>query len=105
MQVLPMRPGNYPLGSAQSRAAARSLLAARKASEGDEVRFEVRSIVDGTRINFDGLAEQLREARLKSYSEGSSPSLPACEGGQESNGRRLADSLSERIGKARERSR
>ena len=98
-----MRPGNYPLGSAQSRAAARSLLAARNASQGKELRFEVRSIVDGARINFDGLAEQLRVARRKGHAGELSPSLPACEGAQQPDQRTLADSLSERIRKARER--
>jgi hypothetical protein len=96
-----MRPGNYALGSAQSRAAARSLLAARKTSEGDELRFEVRSIVDGARINFDGLAEAIRTARTRSDAEESSSVLPACEGNEE----RLTDSLSEIIRKARERAR
>jgi hypothetical protein len=45
-----MRPGNYALGSPQSRAAARSLLVARKASEEDEPHFEAVSILDGSRL-------------------------------------------------------
>lgn len=44
--------GCLPLGSAQSRATAR-LLAARKVSEEDGLRFEVRSLVDGQRVNLD----------------------------------------------------
>ena len=65
MQVLPMKPGNYALGSPQSRAAARSLLEARKASKEDELHFQVVSIVDGSPVNFDGLAEAIRAGRMK----------------------------------------
>jgi hypothetical protein len=48
------RPGRFPLGSPQSRAAARALLLAREAGE-EEFRVECFSIVDGSRVNFDGL--------------------------------------------------
>jgi hypothetical protein len=46
------------LGSPQSRAAARFLVIAWKASKEDEQRFEVRSVVDGSRVNLDGLADR-----------------------------------------------
>ena len=59
------RLGDLPLGSPQSRAAARSLLDARKASEEDELRFQVVSILDGKPVNLDGLAERIREARAR----------------------------------------
>lgn len=97
------RPGGFPLGSAQSRAAARSLLAARKASDEDEIRFQVVSILDGKPVNLDGLAERLRAARLKDQAGGSLGSLPASQGGQNSGGERRADCLAERIRRARER--
>jgi len=83
--VLRMKPGNFPLGSAQSRAAARSLLAARKRSEA------------GKPGNLEGLAETIREVRMR-HRTGANPALV---GGQESIGR--ADCLSERIKRARER--
>jgi hypothetical protein len=41
------KPGRFPFGSVQSRAAARALVEARKASDEDEVRLVTRSIVDG----------------------------------------------------------
>ena len=58
------RPGALPLGSARSRAAARSLLAARKASEEDEIRYHCCSIIDGKPVNFDGLAKRIRAAKI-----------------------------------------
>jgi hypothetical protein len=38
------RPGNYPLGSAQSRAAARSLLVLKRAMEGEGIVFVLSAI-------------------------------------------------------------
>jgi hypothetical protein len=58
------RPGCFALGSEQSRAAARAMLIARKAREEDELHFEAVSILDGSRL-IDGLAETIREARMK----------------------------------------
>ncbi len=58
-------PGCFPLGSAQSRAAARSLLEARKASE-KGLHFEVRFLVDGKPVNLEGLAETIRDAKGQS---------------------------------------
>jgi hypothetical protein len=49
------RPGDYPLGSLQSRAAARAMLEARKRREGPWVV----SIEDLARENLDGLAERI----------------------------------------------
>jgi hypothetical protein len=76
--VLPMRPGDYALGSPQSRAAARALLVARKASEEDELYFEAVSILDGSRL-IDGSAETIREARMKNRAGVLPASLPATE--------------------------
>jgi hypothetical protein len=73
---------DYPLGSRQSRAAARAMLVARIASEKDELSFQVVSIVDGSRVNFDGLAERIRAVRMKDHGEGLPASLPS-EGGKE----------------------
>jgi hypothetical protein len=55
----------FPLGSLQSSVVARSLVAAWKASEEDELRFQVVSILDKKPVNLDGLAERLREARRR----------------------------------------
>jgi hypothetical protein len=44
-------------GSAQPRATAWSLVVARKASKEDELRFEVRQIIEGKRVDLRGLAE------------------------------------------------
>ncbi len=98
-----MKPGNYVLGSPQSRAAARSLLEARKASEEDELHFVAVSILDGSPLKFDGLAETIRAARMKSQTEDFPAPLPASEGRQESNRGRSADCLPKRIRKTRER--
>jgi len=57
-----VRPGCFPLGSPQSRAAARSLVAERKASEPDELRLEVRSIVDGKRVDLRACGSAQRGA-------------------------------------------
>jgi hypothetical protein len=63
--ALHSRLGDLPLGSLQSRAATRSLIAARKACEEDGLRFQVVSIVDGKPVNLGGLAEQMGEARVR----------------------------------------
>src|ERR1017187_188542 len=97
------RPGCFSLGSAQSRAAARAMLVTRKASEEDGLRFQVVSAVDGLPVNFDRLAETIRAARMRNRTGELPASLPESEDGQESNGERRADCLSERIRKARER--
>jgi len=55
------RLGDLPLGSLLSRAAARSLVAARRASEEGGLSFRCVSIIDGKPINFDGLADQVPE--------------------------------------------
>jgi hypothetical protein len=52
------RPGCFPLGSAQSRAAARAMLAARKESE-DGLCFVAFN--RGKRVNLDGLAGRSEE--------------------------------------------
>jgi len=60
------------------------MLEARKASEEDELRFQVVSAVDGSRVNFDELAETIRAARMR-IQAGESPRLfPAIEGGCQS---------------------
>ena len=59
------RPGCFALGSPESRAAARAMLVARKASEEHELRFQAVSILDGSPVNLDGLAEIIRAARMR----------------------------------------
>src|SRR5271170_6959057 len=98
-----LRVSDYPLGSPQSRAAARALLEARKASEESELHFVAVSILDGSPLNFDGLAETIRAGRMRARGEESFASLPASESGRECNEGRSADCLSERIRMARER--
>lgn len=77
------RPGRFPLGSAQSRAAARAMLVRRGTSKEDELHFEAVSILDGSRL-IDGLAETIREARMRNRAGVLPASLPATEGGQDS---------------------
>jgi hypothetical protein len=98
-----MKPGNYALGSPQSRAAARSLLVDRKASEEDQLRFQVVSMVDGSRVNFDGLAETIRAGRMRARGEESPAQFLASERGLDGHGEMGTDCLSERIRRARER--
>jgi hypothetical protein len=96
------RPGRFPLGSAQSRAAARALLLARKATEEKEL-FRVVYRADGSVAEIRGLAEQLRAA-IKAHEAGDSPArLPAIEGGPDSSGDGRPNCLAERIRMARER--
>ena len=95
-----LRPGGFPLGSALSRAAARSLLAARKVNE-EAVDFQTVSILDGKPARFDGtgLAEALNAARRKLEAGRS----PAPKNADESMAERREDCLSDRITKARQR--
>ena len=89
-----MKPGNYVLGSPQSRAAARSLLSKREASEVDEPQRSLQ-----------GLAEHIRVARMRLQGSELPVSLAARETRQRSNGGGSPACLSERIKKARERAR
>jgi hypothetical protein len=59
--------GGLPLGSLQSRAAARSLIAARQKSEQDGLRFQTVSVLDGKRADLTGLADKINEARRKNH--------------------------------------
>ena len=95
-----LRLSDYPLGSRESRAAARAMLVARNA---DELRFEVRSIVDGSRVNLDGLADTIRAARMRDRNGNIPAPIPANEASQQTNRGGSADCLLERIRKARER--
>jgi hypothetical protein len=97
------RPGCFALGSAQSRAAARAMLVTRKASEEDGLQFQTVSVVDGLPVNLDGLAEEIRAARMRIQAGELPASFPAIEGVEQSNGERGADCLSERIRRARKR--
>jgi hypothetical protein len=97
-----VRPGRFPVGSAQSRAAARALLVARKESEDDQ-RFQVVYRADGSVSEMRGLAEVIRAGRLRLDAGEGTASLPIDEGGQYFNGRRQTDCLAERIRRARER--
>jgi len=93
-------PGEYPLGSTQSRAAARAMLEARKAGE---LRFEAVSILDGSRLNCDGLAEVIRKVRMTGRAGEPPASSPACGGGLEGREGRRPECLSDRIKMARQR--
>jgi hypothetical protein len=57
--------GGFPLGSVQSRAAARSLIAARRQREQESLRFQAVSLLDGKPLYLDGLAERMRHAWLR----------------------------------------
>jgi hypothetical protein len=103
VQVLPMRPGNFALGSPQSRAAARAMLVARKASKEDELSFEAVSILDGSRLNCAGLADRMRAARMRDDVGGLPASLPTSDSEHENNAGRRADCLLERMRRAEER--
>ncbi len=94
------RPRCFPLGSAQSRAAARALLVAR---EREEVRYQVVSILDGKPANLDGLAELIRAARMKHETGESTDSLPGSERGRERGRGGATDCLAERLRRAEER--
>ena len=96
------RPGGFPVGSVQSRAAARVMLVARKASE-NELRFQVVSVVTGERVSLDGLADQIKAARLRIGAIGEQAAPPACQSGQDFSVGRQEDCLAERIRRARER--
>jgi hypothetical protein len=91
VHVFPMRPGAFPMGSPQSRAAARLPVGS------------TRSEMDGAHLSIDGLAERLRAARIR-YDAWESPvPVTAIEGGEENNGRGRADCLEERMRRAEER--
>lgn len=97
-----LRPGCFPVGSAQSRAAARAMLTTRRAGE-EDLRIQSFSVVDGSRVNLDGLAERIRAVRDR-LDVGESPaSIQRGERGQTSNRGRQADCLEERIKRAQER--
>ena len=78
------------------------MLEARKGSEGGFC-VVVRSIGDGSVVNFDGLAETIRAARMRIDAGGEQVALPASEGGQDFTRGRQADCLAERIRRARKR--
>ena len=96
-----LRLAKYPVGSRQSRAAARALLVARESKE--EFRVQCYSAVDGRPINFGGLAETISAARKRVEAEESGTPLPATEGSADFIRERRADCLAERIRRARER--
>jgi hypothetical protein len=84
-----LRLADYPVGSAQSRAAARRLADARTRSESDG--------------KLGWLADRIRAARMKARTGEMCDSLSAIDGWHGSNGERRPDCLLERIRKARER--
>jgi hypothetical protein len=86
VSVLFMKPGNYALGSTQSRAAARAMLIEREMSAGDSG--------DSTK----GLAEVIHAARMRVRGERSGEQVT-----QAYNRVRRPDCLAERIRQARER--
>ena len=95
-----IRPGCFALGSAQSRAAARAMLVARKAN-GERESVVYRA--DGSVAEIRGLAERIRAARMLDRAGEFPASLPAIEGGQDWSAGGRTDCLSERIRIARER--
>jgi hypothetical protein len=86
VSVLFMKPGNYELGSAQSRAGARALLVAREMS--------ARNSADSTK----GLTEVIHAARMRARGE-----VAGVEVKQLDDRARRPDCLAERIRQARER--
>jgi hypothetical protein len=74
------------------------MLVAREANE--ELRFQVVSIVDGKPVNLDGLADQIRAARIEDLTGGFAASLPTRQAGHDFSRGRQADCLSERIRRA-----
>jgi hypothetical protein len=96
------RPGRFPLGSVQSRAAARAMLEARDANK-EEFSVQSYSVVDGKPVDFDGLAETIRAARMRIDVGGEQGALPANEGGQDFDRGMQADCLRERMRRAEER--
>jgi hypothetical protein len=87
-----MKLGSFALGSPYSRAAARSLLAARKISE-----------LKRSPGNLNGLAEHIRAARMRLQDSELPVSLAAKEARQRSDVGGRLDCLSERMRRARER--
>jgi hypothetical protein len=75
---------------------------ARKENE-EQLCFQVVSIVDGKRVNLDGLAEQIRAARMKNGAGEPAASQPANVSGHDDNQRRCTNPLEERIRRAKER--
>lgn len=86
VSMLLMKPGNYGLGSAQSRAAARAMLVAREMS--------ARSSADSTK----GLAEVIHAARMRARGEVAGVQVTRVD-----TRVRRPDCLAERIRQARER--
>jgi hypothetical protein len=97
------RPGAFPLGSAQSRAAVRSMVEARDASEEDEIRFQMVSILDGKPVNLSGLAESIRAARMRVQNEELPPSDDGENGSGDHSEGTWEERLAEQIRRARER--
>jgi hypothetical protein len=79
------------------------MLTARKASEEEQgFRVVTRSIVDGSLVNLDGLAERLRAARKRHEAGELTDAPPAIAGRRESEGT-WEERLRERMRKASER--
>lgn len=97
------RPGHLPVGSVQSRAAARALLTARNAKDRDEAGFKVIYRADGSVGEIHGLADVLRAARMRHDTGGSSESLPQGEARQDYIRGGHEKCLAERIRMAKER--
>ena len=95
------RPGGFPLGSAQSRAAARALLAAREANE-EQLRVQCVSVVDGRPVYLDGLAERLNAAR-KRIEAGELADAPLESGDERESEGTWEERLEERMRQGRER--
>ena len=77
------RPGAFPVGSVQSRAAARSMLMARRSSEEDEQSFEVVYGAKGSVVEIRGLADAISATRLQDRAEGERAAARPIEGGRD----------------------
>jgi hypothetical protein len=100
---LRLKLSDYPLGSGQSRAAARSLLEARKASEESKSGVKVVDREDGSVAETRGLADAIRAGRMRIQSGECPPPFHTSVGGEENRREGRADCLSERIRRAKER--
>lgn len=99
------KPSRFPLGSAQSRAAARAMLAVRRSSGEDEQGVEVVYGAKGSVVEIRGLGEAINSAwlRLRNQAEGEPAAARTIGNGQDCGDGKGGDCLEERIRLARER--
>lgn len=97
------RLGRFPIGSAQSRAAARALLVARYAKDREEAGLKVIYQEGGSVREIRGLADALNAARMAHETGESSEFLSQSEPSQNYIRGGHEECLAERIRRARER--